>query len=177
MRVPAVIGVAGLLLGTLAGLILLFAAFLVWGGAFCGFDGACEATLGGAVLFFMGFGAFLVSTHSLVHLVVGALVGIRFTHVFLGGPPPPRPGLKIDYASYLRVSPRSRAVMHASGAIVTKVIPFAFLVPLVWRYFGWNWVSWLLLVIGIAQILTDVFLSTKLSDWKKVRREWRAAAS
>jgi hypothetical protein len=176
LRVPLVVGIAGLLLGTLFGLFLLFAAFLAWGGALCGLDGECRATIGGAVLFLLGFGTFLVSTHSLVHLVVGALVGIRFTHVFLGGPPPPRPGLKIDYASYLRVSPRARAIMHASGAVVTKVIPFAFLVPLVWRYFGWNWLSLLLLAIGVVQILTDVFLSTKVSDWKKVRRELRAAS-
>jgi hypothetical protein len=28
-----------------------------------------------------------------------------------------------------------------------------------------------LLVIGFGQIATDVFVSTKASDWKKVRRE------
>ena len=32
---------------------------------------------------------------------VGRLVGIRFTDYFIGGPPPPRPGLKTDYATYL----------------------------------------------------------------------------
>ena len=44
------------------------------------------------------------------------MVGIRWTDYFLGGPPPPRPGLKSDYGTYLRADPDSRAWMHASGA-------------------------------------------------------------
>jgi hypothetical protein len=65
--------------------------------------------------------------------------------------------------------------MHASGAVVTKLVPFAFGVPAVLYYFGWNWLTILLFAIGGFQIVTDVLLSTKLSDWKKVRRELRAA--
>jgi hypothetical protein len=176
LRVPLGVGVAGLVLGTIAGFIAVGIAFFYeWGGALCGFAGACEPTLAGGVLFLLGFGLVLVSTHSLVHLVVGRILGIRFTHVFFGGPPPPRPGLKIDYASYLRTSRRARALMHASGAVFTKLVPFAFLVPAVRLYFGWSWLTWLLLVIGIAQIATDVALSTKVSDWKKVLRELRAS--
>ncbi len=127
------------------------------------------------ILFLVGFGALLVGTHSLVHWIVGRILGIRFTHVFLGGPPPPRPGLKIDYSTYLRATPWARAVMHASGAIWTKLVPFALLPVSIWLYESWPWLTWVLLGVGVFQIVTDIFLSTKVSDWKKVRRELRAA--
>jgi hypothetical protein len=129
------------------------------------------------IAFLIGFGALILGTHSLTHWIVGRLVGIRFTHVFLGGPPPPRPGVKTDYASYLRASPRARAVMHASGAVVTKIVPFALLSVSLPLYSGWPWLTWILLAVGVVQIVTDVTLSTKVSDWKKARREWRAAKS
>lgn len=119
------------------------------------------------------FGALEITTHSLTHWVVGRLVGIRFTHYFIGGPPPPRPGTKIDYASYLRTPPSRRALMHASGAVVTKLIPFAF-IPVAVKLEAYRWVIYLLLAVGLIQILTDILFSTKTSDWKKVRRELRA---
>jgi hypothetical protein len=176
LRVPLGAGLALLGLGTLAGLVAVAGAFFYgWDGALCGFASPCEATLGPSLVFLAGFAAVHVCTHSLTHWLVGRAVGIRFTHVFVGGPPPPRPGLKIDYATYLRVPPRRRALMHASGAVVTKLVPFAFGVPAVLYYFGWNWLTILLFAIGGFQIVTDVLLSTKLSDWKKVRRELRAA--
>jgi hypothetical protein len=33
----------------------------------------------------------------------------------------------------------------------------------------------LLVFIGVGQIVSDVLLSTKASDWKKVKRELKAA--
>ena len=100
--------------------------------------------------------------------------GMRFTHYFVGGPPPPRPGLKIDYSTYLRVPPRRRAAMHASGAVVTKLIPFA-LIPVAAAQGQPRWLVVLLAVAGAGQIVTDVAFSTRTSDWKKVRREMQAA--
>lgn len=124
--------------------------------------------------FLAGFALLEVAPHSLTHWIVGRALGIRFTHFFMGGPPPPRPGAKVDYGSYLRASPKRRAVMHASGAIVTKVIPFALLPAAASLDLG-GWVFVVLWTVGIGQIFTDLLLSTKSSDWKKVRREWRAA--
>jgi hypothetical protein len=125
-----------------------------------------------AIAFLLGFGAILVTTHSLGHLVVGTLMGIRFTRWFIGSVRRPQPGVKVDYATYLRVPARSRAWMHASGAIVTKIVPFALIgaalasnVPV--------WVVWVLVVVGIGQIITDVSWSTNASDWKKYKREMR----
>jgi hypothetical protein len=127
-----------------------------------------------SLVFLGGFGALAVSTHSLTHWAVGRAMGMRFTHYFLGGPPPPRPGLKIDYATYLRVPPKRRAVMHASGAVVTKLIPFV-LVPVAIAEGQPRWLAGLLVAAGVGQIATDLAFSTRTSDWKKVRRELRAA--
>lgn len=124
--------------------------------------------------FLAGFGALEVTTHSLAHWAVGRASGIKFTHYFLGGPPPPRPGLKIDYATYLRVAPERRAAMHASGAIVTKLVPFV-LASVATVQDQPRWVVRLLLLVGVGQLATDALVSTKSSDWKKVLRELRAA--
>ncbi len=151
LRVPIAVGLIGLIGATAVGVALCIAARRVDNG----------------LVFLVGFGALLIGTHSLTHWIVGRAVGIRFTHVFLGGPPPPRPGLKTDYRTYLRATRKERAVMHASGAVVTKIVPFP-LVP----FSPWRWVCFVLIGIGVVQILTDLFLSTKVSDWKKVKREF-----
>jgi hypothetical protein len=149
--------------GTLVGLVLVAWAYSLEGNS-------------AGVVFMLGFGVVLVTTHSLGHLVAGTLMGIRFTHWFIGSMSRPQPGVKVDYASYLRAPPASRAWMHASGALVTKIVPFALLgaafaaeVP--------TWTVVVLIVVGIGQVLTDVIWSTKASDWKKFRREMGFAQS
>ncbi len=119
-------------------------------------------------------GAWAAGSHSLAHYLVGRSVGIRFTDFFFTIPPPPLPGIKTDYATYLRASPVARASMHASGAIATKLAPFVALAfaPAAGAP-AWSVV--VLLALGIGQILTDVLFSTKRSDWKKVRRELAVA--
>ena len=119
-------------------------------------------------------GALLVGTHDLAHLVVGKLTGTSFSHWFLGSPTRPQPGLKIDYASYLRTPPRARAWMHASGALVTKLVPFLVLGATAGARLP-RWTVALLLGVGGMQIATDVLLSTRYSDWKRFRREMRVA--
>lgn len=115
-------------------------------------------------------GVWSVSVHSPAHWVVGRLVGIRFTCYFVGGPPPPRPGIKTDYATYLRTAPAPRAWMHASGAIATKIAPFVALAFYPVTHAP-AWAAWVVLALGILQIVTDITLSAKTSDWKKFRRE------
>jgi hypothetical protein len=115
--------------------------------------------------------------HDLAHWTVGRLIGVRFSHYFLDGPLRIQPGLKIDYASYLRASPGRRAWMHASGAIVTKLAPFAAFTALYLphRAVGYDilpgWSLWVILGFGGLQLVTDLLFSTRRSDWKKVRRE------
>ena len=161
-RAPVWVGNGLLLVATVAGLAAAIVA-----------HAASSTTLSGLLL--LGAGAvWTVSLHSPTHWVVGRLVGIGFTDYFIGGPPPPRPGLKSDYATYLRTDPGSRAWMHASGAIATKIAPLLALA--FWPGSGAPWWSAAgLLAICLLSIATDVAFSVKTSDWKKFRRE-RAVA-
>jgi hypothetical protein len=129
-----------------------------------------------AIVLLLGFGVVLVSTHGLAHLFVGVGLGLRFTHWFVASWTAPQPGVKLDYATYLRADPRDRAWMHAAGAVVTKILPFAF-IPAALAAGVPVWVVWLLALIGLGQLVTDFVWSTKASDWKKFRREQQVAQS
>lgn len=161
LRVPHAMGNAFLIAGTVFGVTISVLS-------------SALDDLPGDVLFLAGFGAVLICTHSLTHWIVGRAMGMKFTHYFLGGPPPPRPGIKVDYESYLQVHPRKRAVFHASGAVVTKAVPFLFAALAAFDGRS-SWVILVLLVLGVIQIITDVLFSTKSSDWKKYLRERRAS--
>lgn len=161
VRFPAMVGVALLAIGSLVGLVILWLA--------AGLDHPLrELTV------LVGMGALLVCTHNLAHFVVGSLSGIRFTEWFMDLPKRPQPGLKIDYASYLRAPARSRAWMHAAGAIVTKVVPFL-VIPYAAAIGCDGWAIVVLLALGVVQIVTDLAWSVKASDWKKFRREMKLA--
>ena len=161
-RFPVWLGNAVLVLGTLAGCLAVGLAL----------ETTSEVTAGLALL--AAAGVWSVSWHDLGHWLIGRAVGIRFTAYFIGGPFPPRPGLKIDYATYLRVGPAARAWMHASGAILTKVASFAALA--FWPATDApGWAAWGLVALGALQIGTDAVFSVRSSDWKKVRRELRVA--
>lgn len=129
---------------------------------------------GAVVAFFAATGVLLGASHGLAHLVVGALVGIRFEYWFVGSVVKPQPGVKLDYASYLRATPRRRAWMHASGALATKAVPFLLIGAAVAADLP-GWVGWALVGLGVAMVVTDVLWSTKSSDWKKFRREMEFA--
>jgi hypothetical protein len=161
VRFPAMVGVALLSLGSVVGLLILW---------FAAGQGHPLREL--AVL--VGMGALLVCTHNLAHFVVGTIAGIRFTDWFMDLPKRPQPGLKIDYATYLRAPARSRAWMHAAGALVTKLVPFA-VIPYAGAIGCDLWVAVVLLALGVAQIVTDLAWSVKASDWKKFRREMKLA--
>ncbi len=126
------------------------------------------------LVFLAGFGAIYLTTHTLAHWTVGTLMGIRFTHWFSTPPLRPQPGFKTDYASYLRTPARSRAWMHASGAIVSKVVPFA-VYPFALQAGLDPWAIWAILGVGVLGIATDALYSVRASDWKKFKREMRAA--
>jgi hypothetical protein len=157
VRLPVWAGTALMVLVVLAG-VAAIALATVWNGTVAGLALVVAAA------------AWSVGVHSPAHQVYAWFVGLRVTDYFLGGPPPPRPGVKTDYASYLRIEPSRRAWFHASGAIATKVAPFVALAlsPLT------NAPGWAVAVtaaIGVVQIVTDVVFSTRTSDWKKFRRE------
>lgn len=158
---PVALGVIVLDLGLFGGLLLLGIATLV-------------AHPWREIVVLVAAGALDVTTHGLAHLAVGTFVGIDFTDWFVDLPKRPQPGFKIDYASYLRASPRQRAWMHAAGAIATKVTPFL-VVPYAVAIDTETWAVLALLALGVVQILTDVLYSVRASDWKKFRREMRLA--
>jgi len=163
-RVPAGVGTAVLVAGALVGLGATVLA-------------TRTSSPGWAGLLLLGAGAiWTVALHSPTHHLVGWLVGIRFTDYFIGGPPPPRPGIKTDYATYLRADPMSRAWMHASGAVATKLAPFLALAVYPSTIASW-WAAAGLAALGVVQIVTDVAFSVKTSDWKKFRRERAVARS
>jgi len=158
---PVALGVIALDLGLFGGLVLLGVATVV--------DHPWRE-----VLVLLATGALEMTTHGLAHLAVGTLVGIDFTDWFADLPKRPQPGFKIDYASYLRASPRQRAWMHAAGAIATKLTPFL-VVPYAVAIGTDTWAVLALLALGVVQILFDVLYSVRASDWKKFRREMRLA--
>jgi len=169
-RVPAWVGVglslAGLTLGTAAVLIAVLAARPT-------LASSPHTGVSGLGLL-IAAGAWAAGIHSFAHFVVGRIVGIRFTEFFFVIPPPPLPGLKTDYATYLRADPVGRAWMHASGAVATKLAPFVAL-AFAPAADAPGWAVALLLVTGFGQIATDLVFSTKASDWKKFRRELAVA--
>jgi len=156
-RVPVWLGTLTLVAVALVGVVAIVLAS-VWTGA-----------LAGIALLAAG-GAWSIGVHGPAHQAYAWFSGIRITDYFLGGPPPPRPGVKTDYASYLRTDPSRRAWFHASGAVATKVAPFVAvaLSPLT------NAPAWAVIAMaayGVLQIVTDVAFSTRTGDWKKYRRE------
>jgi hypothetical protein len=157
LRVPVWVGNLLLLGAILAGV----AAIVV--------SARTEGTVAGVALI-VAAGIWSVGVHSPTHWFVGWLAGIRYTDYFLGGPPPPRPGLKTDYATYLRAEPSMRAWFHASGAIATKLAPFvALALAPATNAPAWAW--WVVAGLGVLQIVTDVLFSRRSSDWKKFSRE------
>lgn len=170
---PVWLGNAVLLLGTL---ILLGAVAVALRLASGSLGGEPRPEVAGAVLLVAALGL-SATVHAPAHWLVGRAVGMRFSRYFLGGPFRIQPGVKVDYASYLRTRAERRATMHAAGALASKVAPFA---VLGWAFVahwqrGWDllpeWSLWGLLGFGIFQIATDLVWSTRRSDWKKVRRE------
>lgn len=162
LRVPVWVGNLLLLLGTVAGAVAVWLA-----------TRTTSELLAGLALVFAG-GGWSVTVHDLAHWVAGRTVGIRFTSYYLSGPFPPRPGLKTDYQTYLFAEPAARVWMHASGAIATKLAPFAALA--FWpATVAPAWAAWALIALGVLQIATDIVFSVRRSDWKRVRRELRVS--
>jgi hypothetical protein len=157
LKMPVAVGTPLALVATALGLWMIGRAY-----------GASPMTQ--AILLLVGTVILMVSTHGLAHLAVGRFQGMRFSHWFVGTIRQPQPGVKVDYASYLRVPPARRAWMHAAGAMTTKFIPLIGL-GAGWAMGAAAWAMVLLAVIAVGQVVIDVIWSTKSSDWKKFRRE------
>lgn len=156
-------------------LVTLFGLWLLYLALYNSSSSARGMALVGAA-FFLSF-----SLHPLTHYVVGRVLGINFKYYFLHGlyiffrSPGKKwwklePSLKVDYASYLRASPKARVLMHASGAVVTKLT--ILLVLLLGVKFNAPVRGIIATVAMLAlYMLTDLLYSTKSADWSKVKRE------
>jgi len=162
LLVPVWFGNALLLVGTLAGAFAVAIALTT-----------DSQTLAGLVLVFAALD-WSATFHAPAHWLVGRAVGMRFIAYFIRDLIPPFPGVKIDYATYLRVAPEARAWMHASGAIASKIAPLLALA--FWPASDApGWAAWAIAGYEVLIIGTDVFISTRTSDWKRFRREMRIA--
>jgi hypothetical protein len=120
--------------------------------------------------------------HCLAHFAVGRLVGVRFTHYTLGkssitklrlpvissvSSMIPLLTLKIDPGSLWSVSPGARAVMFASGAVVSMILPFLAVVasigrlPVIW--------SVGLFIISLANVCFDLYYSPRAGDLSRIK--------
>ena len=89
--VPMWAGTALAVIGAVLGLALIGASGFVpaWNG----------------IVFLLGTGVVIGTTHGLGHIVVGTIGGVQFTAWFIGRGRP-QPGVKTDYATYLYATPR-----------------------------------------------------------------------
>jgi hypothetical protein len=156
-RVGPSLGRALLTLGTIVGAVLVGAS-----------TAAPKRSRG--LLLLGGAGLLLGASHDLAHLLAGDALGIRWIGLYLNRHFPFQPGAKVDSASYLRATPLARAIMHASGAVVTKLVPFVAL-AVGRRSRAPSWALILLAAIGSLQIGTDLVFSTRYSDWWRVGRQ------
>jgi hypothetical protein len=164
-RFPIWLGNVVLVLGTGLGALAVVVAMR-----------ATNEVVAGVALVLAG-GIWSVSVHGLAHWAVGRSMGIRFrSYFFRPHEFPPRPGIKTDYATYLRAEPSGRASMHAAGAVATKLAPFVALAFSPATDAPW-WAAAALLVIGLGEVVSDVLFSTKKGDWSRVRRERAVAAA
>ncbi len=116
-------------------------------------------------------------SHDLTHHITGSIVGIKFQYYFLGRsaitklklPLIPRLMehvpvlvLKIDKASLSKVSVTARRWMHASGTIVSTVLPLLVL-PTSYSL-GPVWVGVLFTLLFVGNGLFTLYFSPKSGD-------------
>ncbi len=114
--------------------------------------------------------------HPLAHYAAGRIYGINFLYYFPDGPAKIEPTLKIDYTSYLRAHPRHRAVMHLAGPVATVLAALLCLLLGLLASAAW-WAKVFLALYFLFILSTDVFLSPKKGDIKRVKRELNAQNS
>jgi hypothetical protein len=112
----------------------------------------------------------LTTLHPLSHYLTGTLLGIKFMRYYLNGPAKFEPTLKIDYFSYLKVSAKARALMHASGVIGTLIGPLAAAAIALGK--GASAAASYLFILFLALIVFELLTSTKTGDLMRAKREY-----
>jgi hypothetical protein len=115
--------------------------------------------------------------HTLCHFVVGKLLGVNFSHYFVGKPglrrliksvgkvPVPVLGIKIDRDSFDKVARWKRRMMFVSGVFASMFFPVLCLV--VPQPYPYNTITWLIVFGNIAFTLPTSYLAGDI--WKARR--------
>jgi hypothetical protein len=170
MKIPLAIGNLAEIIGTIFALYLIYAAADI-----------SQITL--RFLFYLiSWGSLVFFPHCLVHFIVGRLVGIRFTNYSFGrsaigrlriplvsvlASKAPVLTLKVHHESLKSASRGARAVMFASGAVTSMVLPFFAAVaslghlPLS--------LTVLLMVFTAANLAFDIYYSPRAGDISRIR--------
>lgn len=133
-------------------------------------------------LYLIAWGCLIFFPHCLTHFIVGSVVGIRFECYGLGKSGMSKLGwpivgtlaalvpvltLKTDRKSLNSVSPGRRAVMFASGAVASMILPFIVGVASI-TYLPITLAA-VIFVLSIANLVFDLYYSPKAGDFSRAR--------
>lgn len=159
-------------LGTLIELMSIFLGFLILSIINVSFHSAINLLLLLAAWF-----CFWFFPHCLSHFLVGRSLGIDFRFYFVGKSGLARLdlpiislltknipilGIKIDQEPFLRVTPKKRALMFASGAIASMTFPIICIVYAL-MYLP-SWITTLVSTLTIGNICFTLVYSSKVGD-------------
>lgn len=123
------------------------------------------------------------ASHCLAHYIVGTLLGIRFSHYFIGlsnlyrlniGLPQQLKlmlftlGIKTEGGSFYTASPRAKAAMYAAGAVASIAVPFT--TPFYLIYKGVFNEGLLFLLLSLLNTSFSLYFSFKAGDLWKAKR-------
>lgn len=170
MKIPLILGQAIEILGVVFAFSLLVIA------------AQFSSTFLRFLLYLVSWGSFVFFPHSLMHYVVGRLVGVRFKYYFVSksaigklklplisavASGLPVLGLKVDRVSLRSVSRGGRAVMFVSGAVASMILPF-FVVMASFNQVPYT-MSLILLLISAGNAAFDLYYSPRAGDISRVK--------
>ena len=134
------------------------------------------------LLYLVSWGCLVFFPHCLAHFIVGRLVGIRFTNYAIGksgiakirmpfisaiASKAPLLTVKVDRTSLNAASRGGRAVMFASGAATSMVLPF-FAAVASFGHLPMPLTAFLI-VLAAANLAFDLYYSPKAGDISRIR--------
>ncbi len=158
-------------------------------GVFLLYFGATLTGIESTIFYVASAVVLMTALHPISHIIAAKLFGIKFHFYYPNGPEKVLPTLKVDYSTYLKTPPKSRALFHLVGAVNSVLVTFlvfllALLLPAttditktvlaaLWLFTTASELFPLLFIkIGIPKIL---FADFRKSDSYRTLREWRIA--
>jgi hypothetical protein len=134
------------------------------------------------LLYMISMGCFVFFPHGLAHYVTGRLVGVRFKYYLLTKSSVsklklpllselanqiPVLALKVDPESLRSASRGKRAMMFASGAAASMILPFIAPLASIGRVPAL--ISGILFLVAVANVGFDLYYSPKAGDLSRIR--------